>query len=977
MLRTLPLCIACLLPIACEGQPIDDWEQYKVLKTGELTVQLQIRKSASLATEKWLAFHFDNQGQPVEVRNISYRLAAEGFDAASKSPLYTGSAGQGNGFDLLGEAVPKTDAGWTLPTGSTVVWQHTSDYASALMTERDRDTLIKAKLHFSITMADGRNYRTNESEEPPTATFLWKRWRPDQVAVMRARLRELLNAPPSHHSAGYVVDRLLKVSDVAADISAKELVDAIPKHMDSAFSGRQPILDHLNTHHHNSTQLSNFLHDQLITAQSSHRNSNVQTLLWRLTKVWRDDFLPPLLATYERDPSMRSVILRHLSLHDLPDRDDQALARRLSAVYFQPAPKRSSPSTVRTVENLSVGAADPQFLVMLGRTRDQRLVPYLAPLLRDRRQLPSVALGIPRQRICDVARNAIETILGDAEETVNATPDEALEKLEQRLREHPKFAAAIRPKMKLDTPLRTLVERWKTQRRSVDLLALKPKIKSGMGKETVRDLIGAPIRTEQHDNHETHLYLEPDFRSRVGDYHWLKFGPQGEVIGWREEPWDQRYTPELAPDATDQRFQGKKDYGDWDDVFFVSDRDDIILRKGTHWSRLTLPSTQLTPIGDFPATSTATIKYCITTENDCWLLCESKDSTPFGLELNRGKRVPFTREDANLPAAIQSHIVSPVGSVLLMISGGDKAKWPRDGNRPLYYWLDLRTASVKAMPTGWDANRFAPDLSVVSGALLGKSIGYDMTTGLETTRTTAWPEHVEFNWTNMDQAKPLRRGHDQLSGVSFAGRPYHFRLPILKPHLPRIQCLGDGLALHLRRDADRLRNWALWTSRLEPNMTPELVAKNVQQWHLIAPHQCLFTTKIESDSSSLLEAFVWDANARRMWNVLDDIQDIEGAVSSVQIVPPFGAPTREQRLLCKAQGRMSASEYRTQWRRWIIVGSNASRTSIDEIPGDADGNISQLRFHNAGVLVLSTYQRDETQNPPATRFRLSTLKLAP
>ena len=41
-----------------------------------------------------------------------------------------------------------------------------------------------------------------------------------------------------------------------------------------------------------------------------------------------------------------------------------------------------------------------------------------------------------------------------------------------------------------------------------------------------------------------------------------------------------------------------------------------------------------------------------------------------------------------------------------MIAGGDRESWPREGNRPVYFWMNLNSGKTLRLPTGWDLSYF-------------------------------------------------------------------------------------------------------------------------------------------------------------------------------------------------------------------------------------------------------------------------------
>ena len=225
-----------------------------------------------------------------------------------------------------------------------------------------------------------------------------------------------------------------------------------------------------------------------------------------------------------------------------------------------------------------------------------------------------------------------------------------------------------------------------------------------------------------------------------------------------------------APVLRNAQFTEHRDLGLWDDVFVCSDQDAVLLRRESDLFALsTTGSTNPSKLISSLALAEAEMVACAESGERLWVLLQSTQRAPFAIEAHSGKMAQFEIAGLKFPGnqspGIQSHvIIRHAAAVIVMIAGGDRETWPRDGNRPLYFWLSLKSGKVVAFPIGWDLDYFAPDLQVAVfekpqlRALERRPLqAVDVRTG---DFVTDAPDRrhlnvVPFDWTDTQPVKPL------------------------------------------------------------------------------------------------------------------------------------------------------------------------------------------------------------------------------
>jgi hypothetical protein len=137
-------------------------------------------------------------------------------------------------------------------------------------------------------------------------------------------------------------------------------------------------------------------------------------------------------------------------------------------------------------------------------------------------------------------------------------------------------------------------------------------------------------------------------------------------------------------------------------------------------------------------------------------------------------------------------IIPEAGGAILMVAGGDRKTWPRDGNRPVYFWVSLESGQAVRFPIGWDLEYFSSDQRVAvfatpkENALVKRPLqAVDVRTGAARGQLPRPGEEyrVPFEWFETQSVKPLcvlrpETGDiGRFIGVSFDSRAYPFDIP--------------------------------------------------------------------------------------------------------------------------------------------------------------------------------------------------------
>jgi len=405
---------AALAPwlLAAIGLPGDPPRTIEVLSGSGLSLRLEVRPKASLASVDWLALEFENtSAEAVTIAHAHFRIEAERWNAKTGEPGGSGGLASGNTYDLFPEAWRTTPVSPIVlePAQTHVVAGHASDYSSALLGLAPRDGwCIRARLHVTVDFEDGRSLLTAAEGMP--FEFDWLRPDDSGFATMRSRLKSMLERPEKKATHAYLLGTLLGVEAVSDSISRDELLAALTRRTCS-FDGHSAVAEHLARRHGVDRAVIAFVRQGLASEDPS------ASLVLARAGVWDGSFVEPLVRRYEATADRRWEELSLLQAHR-PDWTDTGIPARLSA-----AARRHHPLIERNVVEVNEAQLEDwaRGVQELGMTGDRSMIAALRPVLMDRRSfrsadlLAGADLPLPPLRACDCALEAILAILdGDA-----------------------------------------------------------------------------------------------------------------------------------------------------------------------------------------------------------------------------------------------------------------------------------------------------------------------------------------------------------------------------------------------------------------------------------------------------------------------------------------------------------------------------------------------------------------------------------
>ncbi len=454
-----------------------------------------------------------------------------------------------------------------------------------------------------------------------------------------------------------------------------------------------------------------------------------------------------------------------------------------------------------------------------------------------------------------------------------------------------------------------------------------------------------------------------------------------------------------APALRNGQFTEHRDLGLWDDVFVCCDQDAVLLRRESDLFALSIsgsanPSKLFTAL----ALAEAQMVTCAASGERLWIFLQSSRSVPFALDAQSGKMAKFEIAGLKVPGnqspGIQSHvIIRHADAVIVMIAGGDRETWPGRGNRPLYFWLSLKSGKVVAFPIGWDLEYFSPDQQV---AVFEKPQrreferrplqAVDVRTG---DFVTDAPDRqhmnvVPFNWTDTQSVKPLYGRHAEtgdrnyFAGISVNGSVLPFDLGLNGVHYMSIAKAKDGFAgFRLRREgALGVEPSSFWQTALSGDQKPELAATGVTDFVMLGGGNCIFTSAGHGRTGLSSEPFFRIHKDKTLWNVLEGVDrlpelDKEFADKvyvedrmSVRLIEGFGGDSRNWLALCLLthfRGDMRSGGFPVQekplkpttWRRAVLLTTDGQRYMTDLF---RDGNVPDcIWLHNSGRVIIGNY----------------------
>lgn len=454
--------------------------------------------------------------------------------------------------------------------------------------------------------------------------------------------------------------------------------------------------------------------------------------------------------------------------------------------------------------------------------------------------------------------------------------------------------------------------------------------------------------------------------------------------------------------------------GSWDDVFVAHDQDVIVLRRGDQLFSLSM-ETSATPkkIAKAPAASDTQIVNGAAVDKKLWLFLNSTKATPCAVDAYGGTVARFEIPGLKVPGSrapvIRAcHIVPHAQVALLSVSGGDRATWPRDGNRPIYYWMDLKSGKVVQFPIGWDMNYFSADELV---AAFGPERAVDAKTGekIDAAPDRRKEPHIPFDWTNKQRVRPLydrREGQgdaDFFAGLSIGGRVLRIDLGLQEVrYLSMAKADDDYAGFQLRRSGASHEPGPLWITPFKDSKKTAEIANDVTDFTLLGNGDTIYVMREKpinralAESRQHAEVFFYTQADRSSWKVLEGVERLPKLGEAfaeatfvhdklkVQLIEGFGSSLLKPAVLClfehhrgdfrariaqTGRGDEGPALESVTWRRAMLIGRDGKRSLT---PFFREGNLpDQIWLHNSGKVISGKYVWDEIDASRTRRIQLS------
>lgn len=475
-----------------------------------------------------------------------------------------------------------------------------------------------------------------------------------------------------------------------------------------------------------------------------------------------------------------------------------------------------------------------------------------------------------------------------------------------------------------------------------------------------------------------------------------------------------------APHLRHSQSTEPRDLGSWDDVLISHDQDRVLLRRDSDLFDLSLTaSTNPRKLVANPALAEAQIVTCADFGERLWVFLRSSQRAPFSLDLHSGKLAEFEIPGLKLTGTqcpeIQSYvIVRPAAAVILQVAGGDRKTWPRDGNRPVYFWMSLKSGKVVAFPIGWDLEYFSPDQLI---AVFEKPQrreferrplqAVDVRTGdsIADVPDRQKGTVVPFDWSDTQPVKPLyaRRAEtgarDYFAGISVDGLALPFDLGLSGVnYMYAAKANGNFAGFRLRREgAAEGDPGSFWLTSRSQDRKPELVATGVTDFVLLGGGNALFSSAGHGRKGLSSEAFFRTRSNRILWNVLDGVERLPALDKEleekthiedrmgVSLIEAFGTEPHILALCLFTHFRSDMRALalplqekpleRTTWRRTVLLTTDGHRYMTDLF---RDGNLpDQIWLHNSGRMITANHLWTSAGSRRGRKLRLfeTTLRL--
>lgn len=459
------------------------------------------------------------------------------------------------------------------------------------------------------------------------------------------------------------------------------------------------------------------------------------------------------------------------------------------------------------------------------------------------------------------------------------------------------------------------------------------------------------------------------------------------------------------PPLESKTLGSRADLGVWNDVHTSPDLDRMFLRRGDTLFAYAPGSTNpLTRIVAAPELSTARIVASTRIREVVWLFFEGHGVFPWAYEVGGGKRVEFRIPGLELAAdeSLQMQSVRSVphaGGAMVMLSGGHPGRWPRPANRPVYFWMDLRSGAMRLLPIGYDLRFFAGDETRVGFGTIGlrsplpppvpgsepdrrregasstsEIVWMDLATGKDVRvdpladSAAYW---MTFDWTRHSAPAPVTQGglwgNREFRGVSVAGEVWPIRIPgVVRFGAGWLADARDGWVAFAGRNVSE---GAGWLGSPKSGATVWSLGTNVWRFELLEAGRCVTVEGSQSRGPRFWEtAWLTEAGQGRRWKILEGVSDLPALPEpksyvedrmTVTLVRGVGNSSRPRGVIClfdharqdmRAHVVASDPVSGSRWQALLLVTGDGRRYRL----GGVDGSFSAKRvwYHQAGTLVL-------------------------
>jgi hypothetical protein len=440
----------------------------------------------------------------------------------------------------------------------------------------------------------------------------------------------------------------------------------------------------------------------------------------------------------------------------------------------------------------------------------------------------------------------------------------------------------------------------------------------------------------------------------------------------------------------DCKVSGQRDLGAWDDAFVCKEQDMLVLRRGdTLYSLLMDEGSQPREMATVARLANTRIVACVPLGEKIWLFLNSTETDAFAVEANSAKvadfKIPNLTITGSLAPRIQSYVAVPhADSVILMIEGGDRETWPREGNRPVYFWMSLKSGNIVRFPIGWDLDYFSIDQRVAVFAKAKEKAFQRQAVSMQTGEyLAALPDrkddgYVPFDWTDTQAVKPIYMHREKMGDQGyFKGLLVNGRVLAINLNLDRTLYLSqsmetdDFVGFRLRGEGGSGgESSPLWLVKAENPTTPDCVAPSVIDFAVLEAGNCVISTVGHRANKAFSEAFFRAFHDKSIWNVLDGVtrlpeldrelaeKDYIQDLLTVRMITGFGSQSpivvclfehfrSDMRSLVLPPEKKTVK--RELWRRAVVVTSKGKRCMTNLF---REGPVPDIVWlHNSGIMI--------------------------